>query len=526
LTSHFVNFTLARTASALKPPVPNRLSDFVLWCMVTFLCMPALVGCADPGAREKKLIIDWSSTTVINKTTPTLQVVVNPRLQPGQPLGDAAFKAVLALAPDSMRFQTWFPYPKLAVAELQAPDPHSTSWDFTLIDPLVNEFMTSTEGKSTVMSFSTIPQWMFVTDAPVTYPSDPSQEVWNYEQGTELRDLTCTELAGYYQRLASWYGSGGFTDENGQWHDSGHHYGFPVWEVLNEPDSEHRTTAEDYTRRYDAIVDAVRSVNPDTKFMGLSLAQPAAHLDFIQYFLDSSNHLPGIPIDYISYHFYAVPGPQETLAQWQYSVFQQVDQFLSTVNAIETIRKQLAPTTRTDIDELGSILPTDAPPAAGVMPPSAWWNLSGAMYAYTYVKLARLQIDIVGASQLVGFPTQYQTLSLMDWTTNQPNARFWVLKLLKDSFHSGDELVKTDLSLPIAFDVEAQAFVTSAGRRLLLVNKRNHTIDVPLPDAENASALVVDAQSAEGPARTVIPSDGRLTLQPFAVAVANWNSGK
>ena len=138
-----------------------------------------------------------------------------------------------------------------------------------------------------------------------------------------------------------------------------------------------------------------------------------------------------------------------------------------------------------------------------------------------YVKLARLQIDIVGASQLVGFPTQYQTLSLMDWTTNQPNARFWVLKLLKDSFHSGDELVKTDLSLPIAFDVEAQAFVTSAGRRLLLVNKRNHTIDVPLPDAENASALVVDAQSAEGPARTVIPSDGRLTLQPFAVAVRN-----
>ena len=367
---------------------------------------------------------------------------------------------------------------------------------------------------------------MYVTETPVAYPVDPSQEQWNYEQGTQLRDPTCTELAAYYQRLAGWYVNGGFTDENGVWHESGHHFQIPVWEVLNEPDSEHSTTAEDYTREYDAIVEAVQNISPDTRFMGLSLAQPASHLDLVQYFLNPSNHLPGIPIDYISYHFYAVPGPQETIDQWQYSLFQQVDQFLSTVAAVETIRMQLAPTTRTDIDELGSILPTDAPPAVGVTPPAAWWNLSAAMYAYTYVKLARMQIDVVGASQLVGFPTQYQTLSMMDWTTNQPNARFWALKLLKDSFHLNDHMVETDLSPLTAFDVEAQAFITTAGRKLLLVNKRNRAIDVPLPDAENITALIVDAQSGESPARTAVPSNGKLTLQPFAVAVASWNSAR
>jgi hypothetical protein len=224
----------------------------------------------------------------------------------------------------------------------------------------------------------------------------------------------------------------------------------------------------------------------------------------------------------MSYHFYAVPPPQETIANWQCTFFQQADQFLNTVRSIETIRKKRAPETKTDIDEMGSILPTDAPPAVGVTPPPAYWNLSGAMYAYIYIALARMQIDVVGQSQLVGFPTQYPSVSMMNWTTNKPNARFWVLKLLKDTFHPGDKMVQTDLGVPNATDLEAQAFITPAGHKLLLVNKRNLATDVPLPDAERATALTVDLQSGEGPARSVTPSRGKITLQPFAVTVVSW----
>ena len=485
-------------------------------------CSLGLSGCGGHASAESDLVIDWNTVTVINRTTPTLQVVVNPRLRPGQDLGNAAFKSLYELQPDYTRYQFWFPYPRLAVAELQPPTSQSTSWNFSLIDPIVNQFMTATEGHPTVMDFSTIPQWMFVTDEPVTYPTDPNQEMWNYEQGTELRDPTCTELADYYSRLASWYVNGGFIDENGHWHESGHHYKFPVWEVLNEPEFEHSTTAEDYTKRYDAIVQAVHNVSPDTQFMAMALGAPANDLNFIRYFLDPSNHLPDIPIDFISYHFYAVPGIQETLDDWQYSLFQQADQFLNTVASVETIRKQLAPKTRTDIDELGTILPTDAPPAVGVTPPSAYWNLSGAVYAYLYVKLASQQIDVVGESQLVGFPTQYPTVSMMDWITNQPNARFWVLKLLKDSFHPGDRMVATAVAIPFASDIEAQAFITPAGHKLLLINKRNRVIDIALPSAENASALAVDALSGEGRARSLSPQDGKITVQPFAVIVVSW----
>ena len=97
--------------------------------------------------------------------------------------------------------------------------------------------------------------------------------------------------------------------------------------------------------------------------MGMALADPGNDLPFVQYFLDPSNHQPAIPLDYISYHFYAVPSSDQTVDDWQYSFFKQADAFLNTVRSIETIRKNLAPQTKTDIDELGSILPTDNTPA-------------------------------------------------------------------------------------------------------------------------------------------------------------------
>lgn len=66
------------------------------------------------------------------------------------------------------------------------------------------------------------------------------------------------ELGDYYARLVSWYTRGGFTDENGKWHESGRHFNFPYWEVLNDPELEHAMTPEQHTARYDAIVSAMR----------------------------------------------------------------------------------------------------------------------------------------------------------------------------------------------------------------------------------------------------------------------------
>jgi hypothetical protein len=471
------------------------------------------------GQEAPALTVHWDKITVVSKSTPTLQVVVNPPLRPGEPLGIAAYQAVKDLGADYVRYVPWLPYPRLAVAELEPPTAQKTSWDFSVIDPMTKDFLAATDGHSTVMNFSTIPAWLFKTDKPVTYPDDPSKVVWDYTQGNELRDPTGKELGDYYGRLVSWYVNGGFTDENGVRHESGYHYKFPVWEVLNEVEFEHHTTPEQYTQRYDAIVEGIHRVSPETKFMGMALAAPNDHPEFVEYFLNPANHKPGIPLDFISYHFYASPTPSQTIADWQYTFFDQADGFLNTVRYIENIRKRLSPQTKTDTDELGVILPTDNNPEDKVPPPKAYWNLAGSLYAYLFIELSRLQIDVIGESQLIGYPTQFPSVSMMDWENNKPNARFWALKLLKDSFHPGDEMVETSVG---SKDLAAQAYITSTGRKMLIVNKRNRALEISLPDAGKASALTVDPSTGDGPARSITTAGGTIALEPFAVTVVSW----
>ncbi len=479
----------------------------------------ALAASSLDAQQNPKISIHWDKVTVVSRSTPTLQVVVNPPLRRGEPLGEAAYRAVKDLGADYVRYVPWLPYPKLAVAELEPPTPQKTSWDFSLIDPMTKDFLAATEGHPTVMNFSTTPQWLWKTDKTVTYPDDPNKVFWDYTQGTELRDPSGKELGDYYARLVSWYVNGGFSDENGARHESGYHYKFPVWEVLNEVDFEHKMTPEQYTDRYDAIVGAIHKVSPETKFMGMALAAPTTNPNYFGYFLNPIHHKPGIPLDYISYHFYASPTKDQTIDHWQYTFFDQAEGFLTAVRYIESTRKRLSPKTKTDLDELGVILPTDNRPGDDVAPPTLYWNLAGSLYAYLFIELSKMQIDLIGMSQMVGYPTQFPSVSMMDWRTNEPNARYWVLKLIKDSLHSGDQLVETSVN---SGDVAVQAFLTPSGRKLLLTNKRNRPIEIELPDAEHAAARTVDEQTGDGPTRMVKLVDGKISMEPFAVTVVSW----
>jgi hypothetical protein len=471
--------------------------------------------------KPASLVIRWDQTVIVSRSTPTLQVVVNPMLRRGSPIHDSSFAAVKNLAADYVRYVPWLPYPRLAVAELKPPAKDSTSWDFSLIDPMTRDFLAATQGHSTIMNFSTIPAWLFKADKPVTYPNNPDQVEWHYTQGTELADPSGKQLGDYYARLVSWYTRGGFTDENGKVHTSGYHYDFPYWEVLNEVEAEHNTTPQQYTARYDAIVSAIHKVSPNTKFVALALSDPSNDPQYFEYFLNHAKHKPGIPLDFISYHFYASPTADQHTNEWQYTFFDQADRFLATVRYIEAIRKRLSPQTRTDTDELGVILPTDNQPNdASVLIPARYWNAAGALYAYLYAELAKQGIEVIGESQLVGYPSQFPSVSMMDWKDGKPNARYWVLKVIKDNFHPGDTLVSTKVES--SRDFTAQAFLTPSGKKLLLVNKRNRTVDVTLPkDIQSSTLSTVDEASGEGPARTSQQEGETLQVAPFGVVVVS-----
>jgi hypothetical protein len=471
---------------------------------------------APPSARVS---VRWDEVLRTNRTLPTVQVVATPMLRRDSAIHDQAFAALAALGCEQVRWVPWMPYPRLSVAALEPPSPGVTSWDFSEMDPMLADFMAAQAGRSTVMNFSLIPQWMFVTDVPIRWPDDPREVTWAYQQGTELRDPTLEELVGYYRRILEWYTRGGFVDEWGMWHASGHHYRFDWWEVLNEPNAEHMTTPAEYTRRYDAIVEALRAVDPSLRFVGLAVSFPSHNDRWFKYFLKKKHHRPGVSVDMISYHFYAwvrlSPGRRPMS-----SVFSQADELLEDARRIDRIRARLWPEVKTSINEAGALAVEELsqPKLGFVQPaiPDSFWNLSAALYAYLYAGLSRLGIDSLGQSALAQYPSQFPSVTMLDWTTGEPNARYWVLKLLVEELGPGDAIVATETR---DGPVHAQAYVKPDGRRrLLLVNTSPQPITVR--ELPNGEVRVVTAPRAwRMPEPSLVPPDGALELAGHGVAL-------
>ena len=496
-------------------------------CALSGLALAVFAGHVVAGQTPATLPVkvDWAKEIAVSKSTPALQVVVNPMLLRGAKMHDGSFAALHALGADYVRYVPWLPYPKQAVAELEPPKDGKTSWDFQYIDTTLDDFMKATEGHSVILNFSTIPAWLFKTDKPVTYPDDPNQVFWSYTQGTELRDPSCKEAAQYFARLLSWYTKGGLTDEYGKWHESGHHYKVAYWEVLNEIDLEHHWSPEAYTRFYDAVTEAMLKVDPNLKFMALAMAKPNRTPEMFEYFLNPAHHRKGAPLDFISYHFYASPSADQTIDEWQYSFDAQKEEFMTTIRFIETIRKHYSPATRTDLDELGAILPEDEkensqPGYVAKDEPANYWNLAGALYADIYAQSTVMGIDVVGESQLVGYKSQFPSVTMINYNTSEPNARYWVLKLLLENFGPGDKLLETNGANAI---FTAQAFATSKGKKLLVINKRNRQQSISLPaDAAGSAVSFVAPSTGDRKPQSSTLADTTLVLEPFEVAVVAY----
>ena len=485
---------------------------------VLFLSTLGFVFATNIPAQTNKVVVDWSNTIMVSKTTPALQVVENPKLRQPSSFHDNTYNALKDIGADYVRYVPWFPYPKLVVAELKAPAKSETFWDFTYLDSTMNDFMKATRGHSVVVNFSTTPAWMWKTGSVVLkYPDNPYQVCWDYNQGTELRDSTIKELAGYYARVLSWYTKGGFNDELGKFHQSGHFYKIAYWEVLNEPDLEHNISPQLYTKIYDAIVTELKKISPELKFIGIAVAF-SSNPEWFEYFLNPKNHRQGIPLDGISYHHYSTPSfPEQTLDSYQYTFFDKADAFIEKVHYIESIRKRLSPNTITTINEIGTILGFDYQKKI----PAEYWNLSGALYAYIFLELTKTGIDVAGESQLVGYPSQFPDVSMMNWEDGNPNARYWILKLLKDNFGPGDKLVSTSFN---GSDVVCQAYITAKGKRLLLINKCDKEIRVYLPaEFKNSVSQYVDISTNENPPAHLKFTDNTIVIKPFSVNVLKLN---
>jgi len=340
-----------------------------------------------------------------------------------------------------------------------------TYWDFKYMDEGMTDFLTAANatGRTSIPNFSTIPQWMWNGNNDRSYyPDDPLGEVWDYEQGSTLVDPTGAQVGDYYGRLLAHYIEPGFVDEAGRF-IPGLNLSFSHWEVLNE--LEHGLSPTLYTTLYDAIVAGIKKWCPNgsktLKFMGLALG--GINIEYISHFLNRSNHAdPNIQIDAISFHHYAGAAQRDggdAAGSGYEDFFPSGDGFVDAIKAVQAARAVSDwPNVLCDADEVGVILPDDNDPKFTSTEPgfgAIYWNAAAAMYAYLFGKVSQIGLEVLGESQLIGYPSipfqrgppyngpwtappQYPSVSLLSWggafgNQGDGTARYWVLKLLTDN---------------------------------------------------------------------------------------------
>jgi Glycosyl hydrolases family 39 len=491
------------------------------------LAVPTLAGSSVNAPVS--VSVNWTHVTRISRTVPTTQHLGSAYTLRGHPLNGALLKDLQNLHTNDTRVQLWYPLVHQAVAELRAPTRTRTFWNFRYMDETVLDFFKHTDGQHNV-NVGTIPEWMFKTPTPVSYPSGAGSADYNYEQGTgsQLRDPSGRQFARYEARVFEWFTKGGFRDELGTYHRSGYHLRIAYWGVLNEPTLEHDFTMPQYVRIYDAVAAAIKRIDPRVQFIGPELS--AYSKAWAEYFLNPRNHRRGTPLDWFSVHNYPIGGNAPSAWQAQYFTGPELygapsGLFAGQLRQLIGIRNRLSPHTKIALDELGTFDVAGGSPTASTAAYSTYnplyWVASGANFAANFITAERLGISLISMTQMLGYPTQSESTTMVNWNTGQPNAHYWTLKLINENFGPGNRLVPTRSS---SSAILAQAVSSKAGRKVLLVNTSDSSVRVTAPSGMGSSPLrvtVVDERSGQNPPRRERLSHGTFTLAPFATAVVS-----
>ena len=493
-----------------------------------------------PQPVVSAVTVDWSSVDGPLATEPSLQVVAHGLLMRDSPLHDRLFGLLSDLRAQRVRYVPWLPTPLLGVAALEPPTANSTSWNFTLLDEQFLDTWNAVQGVTSevgsgaknlgyamIPNFSTPPTWLY-NENDWSYSTECSQangcKSNGYEKGTAPASFHggLTALGDYYGRLLAWYTQGGFTDELGIRHTSGHYLNITTWEIFNEPDYEHGHTPETYTLEFDAIVAGIRrhaDPGKKIKFVGMNnpnIDDTGKVVEWARYFLNASNHAPEVrdAVNYIGYHAYPTAAFPVSSKNELSQFFAYVDDYVDNkVAAVQKVVEDLAPGVITMLDECG----TTGPIFGGLEDP-AYWVASGAYWAYFWARTAvrhGANVGVVGQSQFVDSADREPGVSMVDWTNGKPTAKYWVLRLVLESTAVGDVFRKTTANATA--QLFAQAFTHGDERRVLLINKQNAPTTVVIAGAD--TARIVDESTNQGPPCDIVKLGGSVLLGPFATAV-------
>jgi len=70
----------------------------------------------------------------------------------------------------------------------------------------------------------------------------------------------------------------------------------------------------------------------------------------------------------------------------------------------------------------------------------------GANWAANFITCEQLGIQLVSMTQMLGYPDESESTTMINWETGRANAHYWTLKLVNDNFGPGDKLLATSSS--------------------------------------------------------------------------------
>eukprot|EP00965_Chrysotila_dentata_P170104 5614598-Pleurochrysis_carterae.AAC.2 len=187
---------------------------------------------------------------------------------------------------------------------------------------------------------------------------------------------------------------------------------------------------------------AVLSAQPSAAQITASRRALRMHsqLNYSLFFMDPANHADGKPPPFISNHV-ALYGPPFR------AFFTGVDEWIQTVaRPLDAARMQLCPNSKLVMNEFIPFNNEWCEQSAGgscdwtsntskkskMRRDTLGWSAAAASFAYAFGRLSELDFAWVGADQLVGgvWPDNEPAVASLDWTTGEPNAKFWAVQLL------------------------------------------------------------------------------------------------
>ncbi|MDQ6670657.1 MAG: glycoside hydrolase family protein [Chloroflexota bacterium] len=314
-------------------------------------------------------------------------------------------------------------------------------WNFGPLDAMVTAVRGY--GGEPVINVRYPPAWMY------TCPQPFSEGVAG--EGA-LRDPSFGEFAEYVARLVGWYNTGGFTDEQGKYHQSGHQGWVRVWELWNEPDASSENpcraaaggaalTPAQYVTLWNTVVPRMRAVDPNIQVIGPATSEPRP--EYVQALIAGAVHPP----DALSFHGYGGSENQNTDKE----LFDGLDQLVASVDG----RGRPVWITELNVNSAYDDDPGGRP----------WGTFGVAWGASAFRGLALRGVAVMHQFEFIASP-QFGLIS----EQGAPRLPYWRDFLLSRAFRAGSTVLTGSTSQP-GIEVLA-ARRPDGGTSVLLVNRQ------------------------------------------------------